>query len=103
VLDTSLQSEKENVQTALQQKKTPLDKCSHGKQIWRALDMLWEWEEDFTPCFKISHIRVCNERNVSHFHQYLMYVYMPYNAGVNNCSIARLRIFTGQWPVFREC
>jgi hypothetical protein len=93
-------SGKENVHTAMQQKKKTLDKRSHGRQIWRTLDILWEWEGDFTPCFKISHIRVCNERTVSHFHQYLMY--MTYNAAVNNCPNAHLLTFTGQWPVFRK-
>jgi hypothetical protein len=80
--------------------KNPLVKRSHGRQLRRTLDVLWEWEGDFTPCFKISHVRVCNERTVSHFHQYIMY--MPYNVGVNNCSISHLQTFTGQWPVFRQ-
>jgi hypothetical protein len=64
--------------------KKHLVKRSHGRQLRRTLDMLWKWEGDFTQCFKMPHIRVCNQRTVSHFHQYIMY--MPYNVGVNNCS-----------------
>jgi hypothetical protein len=45
-----------------------LEKRSHGRQIWRAMDTLWEWERDFTSYFKISHIRVCSDRTVSHIH-----------------------------------